>query len=515
MTSHRSQQRRPHRALTVLAALAGAFAGGAAASATDSPATPAPAPTATAAAAIPDASATDAYTAFRRAFDAGEYAAAVPPAQRVLQLAEQASAGRATEEVQVALMNLAFTQYLAGDYVAAEGSFRRVIDAVQDSGRPLQQRLARAYAGLGSTYHDAQRHDLAVASFEQAVGLTRRHEGLLTERQLPLLRKYIDSLTELGRYADALQAQRYVLRIATRKYGESGIGIVPTLEEIGSWYARVGAYNQSRQVLKRAIGIVERSEGSQSPQLIGPLVALAACDRKQLLDPSQQPIVATPDAGRSTMFHEPGVTDLGDYSATVLLAEGEKALLRAAAIAEQQPDASLALIADVRTQLGDWYQGRGQAERALPHYLLAWQAAARADVRVEGKPLAEALFGQPTLLQIVRPEAWNRYAERPRDEIEVRTVTIDLTVDAQGRPQGGRVVNDSGDGRRAEKTLGALRTARYRPRLEQGRPVDTPGVVYSQPWIVLVADQQAEPKAAAVTPAAVPPQQEAPARPDR
>jgi tetratricopeptide (TPR) repeat protein len=487
----------------MLAGLAAAQPGGGAIQAAQTQPAAGTEPAAVTVPAAPAASATDAYTEFRQAFDAGRYAEAVPPAQRVLQLAEQQAREPTAEDVQVAQMNLAFTQYLAGDYVAAESSFLRAIELVQDSGRPLYKRLARAYAGLATTYHDARRHDLAVANFDQAIALTRRHEGLLTEQQVPLIEKYIDSLTELGRYADALQAQRYVLRIATRKHGENGVGLVPTLEEIGAWYAQVAAYDQSRRVLKRAIEIVERAEGAQSPKLIGPLVALAACNRKQLLDPSQQPVVTTPDAGRSTLFQDPAMSEFGSYSPAALLAEGEKALTRAAVIAEQRPDASPAEVAGVRTQLGDWYQGRGQPDRALPHYRLAWQAATGADTRIEGKPLVEALFGQPVLLQIARPGDWNRYAERPRQDIEVRNVSVELTVDDQGRPQQGKVVEDSGDARRAERTLDALRTARYRPRFEKGQPVATPGVVYSQPWIVLLEQQpQEEPKAVADKPAA-------------
>jgi tetratricopeptide (TPR) repeat protein len=499
----RLPQRPSLRTLLVLALLACAQPGTGVVLAGETQPAVGTAPAAAAAPSTPATSATDAYSEFRQAFDAGRYADAVPPAQRVLQLAGQQAREPAAEDVQVALMNLAFTQYLAGDYVAAEGSFLRAIELVQESGRPLHKRLARAYAGLATTYHEAQRHDLAVANFEQAVALTRRHDGLLTEQQVPLLEKYIDSLTELGRYADALQAQRYVLRIATRKHGENGIGLVPTLEKIGGWYAQVAAYDQARRVLKRAIDIVEKAEGAQSPQLVGPLVALAACNRRQLLDPTQQPIVAAPDAGRSTLFHDPAAAELGSYSPTVLLAEGEKALTRAAAITEQSPDASPAQVAGVRTQLGDWYQGRGQPERALPHYQLAWRAAAGANTQVEGKPLVEALFGQPVLLQIARPGEWNRHAERPREEIEVRTVSIDLTVDGQGRAQQGRVVEDSGDARRAERTLDALRTARYRPRFAQGQPVATPGVVYSQPWIVLTGQApQEESKPVAGQPAA-------------
>ena len=63
--------------------------------------------------------ATEPFSAFREAFDAGRYEAAVPHAQRVLELATAAAKNPADEEVQVAVMNLAMTQYLAGDYVAA------------------------------------------------------------------------------------------------------------------------------------------------------------------------------------------------------------------------------------------------------------------------------------------------------------------------------------------------------------------------------------------------------------
>lgn len=459
-------------------------------------------PTSASAVVVTATSATDAYAEFRRAFDAEQYVEAVPWAQRVLTLAEQQAQDPAAEDVQVALMNLGLTQYLATDYVAAEASFRRAIRLIEDSGRPLHQRLARAHAWLARTYHDGARHDLAVVNFEQAIALTRRHQGLLTQEQVPLVEKYIDSLTELGQYQVALKAQRYLLRIATRKHGADSVELVPTLERIGSWYARVGAYDQARQTLQHAVEIIEAAEGLQSPKLIGPLVAIAACDRKQLRDPTQQAVVVTPDTRRSTVFQPPGEPEAGTYSATVLIVQAEKSLLRAAMIAEQRPDRSLAQIADVRTQLGDWYQARGQTERALPHYLDAWQAAAGAGASIDGKPLIDALFGRPVMLQITRPYAWDRYASRPREQIEIHTVSIDHSVDPQGRPQAGRILDDSGDAARAGKTLEALGSARYRPRFEQGQPVATTGVVYSQPWIVLVEQPKDVAKPATEVPAA-------------
>jgi tetratricopeptide (TPR) repeat protein len=436
-------------------------------------------------------SATDAYAAFRSAFDAGKYLDAVPPAQRVLALAEQTHKDPTDEDIQVAVMNLAMTQYLAGDYGGAEENYKRAIQLVQDSGRPLHQRLARAYAGLATTYHDGNRHDLAVKNYDQAVALLRRHEGLLTETQIPIVQKYIDSLTELGRLNDALQAQRYILRIVTRKYGENDIRVAPTLVDIGRWFTRVGAYDLARSSLKRATNIIEAADGDKSPKLVDPLMAVAACAHKQMLDPTQV-VTANPDTARPLAFQDPNMPVL-TYTPATLYAESERALQRAADIADQRADPVPAQVADVHTQLGDLYQARGLADRALPHYQKAWQAASRVTQKYSGKALTAALFGDPVLLQISRPESWDKYSQRPKDEVELRYVRVEFTVTPQGRADDWKVTDDAGDPKRAERTIDALKTAHYRPRFDNGQPVSATGTVLSQPWYVLLQPEGSKP----------------------
>ena len=429
------------------------------------------------------ASVTDAYAEFRRRFDAGQYVEAVDHARSVAELTERQATDPTAEDVQVALMNLGMVQNLAEDYSGAEATFQRVIGLIEKSGRPARARLARAYAGLASAYHDGKRHELAVQAFDQAIALTRRDEGLLTERQVPLIEKYIDSLTELGRYPEALQAQKYLLRIATRQYGETSVEIVPRLEQIGRWYASVGAYDQSRRILKQALGIVETAEGEQSQRLVSPLLALAACNRRQLLDPVQQQDSADEAAAR---FNDPTATlAMTSYSPGMLIAEGERALLQAAALTDATAEPPPMQVLNVRTQLGDWYQLRMQPERALPHYRQAWLAATRITDKLEGKTYAEAIFGKPVLLHVVRPDGWNRYAGRAPDTLEVRNVVVEFAVDSAGRVQDAQVVDDSGDPKRAERTARALvETGRYRPRFEAGVPVATPEMRFEQPWIL-------------------------------
>ncbi len=341
-------------------------------------------------------SAADAQAELRKRIDAREYEQAVAEARRLVDAASQRP--EAGEDLQVAYMNLAVAQYLAGDYVGAEASYLRVIELVEASGRPTNPRLARAQAGLATTYYAGKRYDLAVQHYDRAVALSRRSEGLFNEAQLPLLEKYADALTEVGRFQDALKVQRYALRVVERKYGGASLRYATQLEVLGRWYTRVREYESSRVVLRRSIELVEEAKGENAPELIGPLTALSDNDRRQLLDPQVQDL-GTADDQRRAMFHDPMAPVGVSLSSSTVASEGQKALERAVAIASGRPDASAAQLAGLRAQLGDWYQSRQQFDKALPVYQQAWSTAV--GQTQDGKPADRAAL-RPSIAAALR-----------------------------------------------------------------------------------------------------------------
>ncbi len=133
----------------------------------------------------------------------------------------------------------------------------------------------------------------------------------------------------------------------------------------------------------------------------------------------------------------------------------------------------------------------------MPNYQLAWQAAAGATA--DGKPVTELLFGHPLLLAYVPPGSWSRYAGRPADEVVLREAQIAFTVTARGRVANPKVVSDAGDPSRGAQAQRAVQAAIYRPRLEKGIPVDTPGVTLDQPFYVLIEKESDEPAGAPAT----------------
>jgi tetratricopeptide (TPR) repeat protein len=378
-------------------------------------------------------------------------------------------------------MNLARAQQHAGDYVAAEAGFQRVIELIEASGRLTSPRLARAYAGLGVTYHAARRFDLAAVSLERAIALNRRAEGLFNEEQLPLLEKQADSLTEIGRVEDALLAHRYALRVVERHEGERSLAFVRQLESIGRWYTRVRSFEAARATLRGAAGLAESIAGAGATELVGPLTAIADNARRWLTDPIIRELGSADDQ-RSSMFHDPVMPAPPGLSPSTIASEGLRALERAAAIVDAHPDASPTLVAGVHSQLGDWHTARQAPERAGPSYLRAWQAAGAAP---DGARLQQSLFGAPQLIRYVAPDSWDRYARRPPEEIERLDVELELTVTADGGTRDPRVVTGGVDERLTNQALRAAETARYRPRLVDGQPADTPGVRFVQPFYVL------------------------------
>jgi len=484
-----------------LAGFALVLSTGAAAEAPDEAAHPPPPGTAAVAAA--DAR-TQAHAEFKRLFEAGDYAAAADQGRKVVELTERAGPADG-EELQVALMNLALAQQHAGDYLAAEAGFQRVIDLIEASGRMTSPRLARAYAGLGITYHAARRFDLAAASLAHAIALSRRTEGLFNEDQLPLLEKQSDALTELGRFEEAMLAQRYSLRIVGRHQGERSLGFARQLESIGRWYTRVRSFDAGRATLRRATELAESIAGPNSTALVGPLTGFAENARRWLTDPVIRELDAASDP-RSSMFHDPVMPAPPGLSPNTVASEGMKALERAAAIVDADPDASAALVAGVHSQLGDWHTARGAPERARPSYERAWQAAGAAP---DSAKLQQALFGAPQLIRYVLPDNWDRYASRPPDEVERHDVEVALTVTADGGVRDPRVIAGGDDERLVSQTLRAVGTARYRPRLVDGQPVATTDVRFVQPFYVLRSDEPAtKPDAGPAEPApAAPPAQ--------
>ena len=109
-----------------------------------------------------------------------------------------------------------------------------------------------------------------------------------------------------------------------------------------------------------------------------------------------------------------------------------------------------------------------------------------------GPSLLDALFGRPVLLRYVPPDHWNRYADRPPEQVEIVNIELRLAVDEQGEVGEVEVVTDAGHERLAERAARSAERALFRPRLSDGKPVKTASVPLSQAFTLLVESEEQE-----------------------
>jgi tetratricopeptide (TPR) repeat protein len=435
---------------------------------------PAPPVPATAEGGLPQTAATErdaAYQAFRRDFDAGRFAEALPHAERVVSLTEQLDAHH--PDLARAVSNLGATQYQLHDYVAAEKAYGRSLALVEEAHGALSPRLVAPLRGLALTYQGIGRNELAVPLLERAVAISRRSNGLFDPAQRELLTPLVDGYVALARFREADRTQQYALQISEHEYGTSDPRLFPTLQQLGRWYTDTGQRSAARQVWERLRTIMA---DPAHPDAVGQIVALRGTAETYRLDfqygvePIEAPLPGEAvrrdplemDAARRSM------SPLGpDY---VLNSTGQEALERALALAEHlQPPSSIAR-AVVLVDLGDWQLVAGRLDRALQYYNRALPLLPAESGAAES---ADRPLSRPSALLYRPPAVSTRYRDLPAAQVVEKYAVAEFTVTDEGRVRDAKIAEgDATDSQRAA-FLAAIGRATYRPRFVDGKPVTT------------------------------------------
>ena len=143
-----------------------------------------------------------AYQEFRRSFDAGDYAAALPAATQVVELTRN-QFGKDARELANPLTNLGTTHYRLRRFGEALDSYREAVTVLELAGNATDERLVRPLHGMGAALRGLERDAEAIVPFRRAVEILRNREGLYTATQLPLLKELVACHTTAGQLADA------------------------------------------------------------------------------------------------------------------------------------------------------------------------------------------------------------------------------------------------------------------------------------------------------------------------
>jgi len=369
-----------------------------------------------------------------------------------------------------ALTSLGDALLLKRDYSGAEAAYGEALQIATQREGANSTRTLEPLRGLGYALAGSQRHDEAVPYMERALTMARAQRGVFDPEQMELLHRLSDSLTALGRQGEAERHMLYTLRLAEGTYGEGDPRIASAVCALGDWFTAVFRPISARYAYQVALDIVAHGVGADDLAAVEPLRGYARIDMQVV----SYPEFALRTRGKKGKYavDTHGHTLTGERKLTP---EGESALKRALAILEAHGrDAPRQTLIDTLVQLGDWYQIKRLPREALPYYQRAWTLMT-AD-RSQGTPgefsfPVRVFYPTPTIAAPRPPAATARDAQ---------FVQVEFTVDADGGVSAARIVDHDTSKRFAGQVLGAVRGARYRPKLVDGQPVATAAVRYRE-----------------------------------
>lgn len=336
----------------------------------------------------------------------------------------------------------------------AEATLLGAIDLAQQLEGRFSERQLGAVFELGRVYADMDEHMLAVATFTEAQGLSRRLLGLMNLRQLDMLEEMTVSLRALEAWEEADSRALEAFQIAERNFGPDAPELLPAMYRLALWYRYSGRLEEERLLYVRAIRLLEADGGSEDPRIIEPLRGLAK---------SMQ---------YAASFMEPR----GNMPTPMGYPSAEQALNRALAIARMQERAAPHLEALLLIDLGDWNMAVTRRNAAVSHYTDAWQRLADAE---DGEALRERWFARPAAVTSPQP-SW--LGVRPRGAepgLEDGRVVASYTVNDQGRAEDIVIIESHPPGLKDTTVRRTLRSHRFRPRFEGGEPVGTADQTYT------------------------------------
>lgn len=363
--------------------------------------------------------------------------------------------------------------------------YQQTIDALQRTHGVYHDQLSEQLLGLGLVYRNQGQHEQAIEVLKRSLHINRINNGLHNTSQLPILELIIETNTALSDWQALDKNYYYLYWVHLRNYGNEDPRLLPIIDRLGRWH--INAYQlQSDELLfrhlldanalyKNAVAIIETHYGQFDPRLIDPLYAIALTNYQMAAYASN---LENSDDIRSSFTGNRHRRRLSEQEIVQqnLLANsyrtGKRAMTRIIDIYESNPQLPSDSHALALIHLGDWHQLFNKRTTAMMNYQQAY--AFLSEHQTDTLDI-DKLFARPrTLPAIQLPLPY----KNKQDNKNKPSVLVSFNVTKTGRARNIQIIesdpaDDASLQRRAKKSV---KLTRFRPRLENGKPVETTDV---------------------------------------
>lgn len=428
-----------------------------------------------AALAASDAERLAAYKDFRAQFDARQYAAALPLAEKLVQLTE-AQFGAEDMALTNPLTNLATVNYKLANHTVAIENYQRALRILQAKSTIADRQQIRPLHGLGLSFMAVDDPESAVVALKRAADLSRNVDGLFNIGQIEFIDSLVEAYAATGRYAEAEKEAVYALRVEEAAHGRASLALLPRLEKLARWYEYDRRFTTQRGIYERALNILTRTAGKNDLRRVGPLRGIARSYRLETY-------YGVEGAADGAPVFNAGTNGAPVFSEGSQQRRGESTLTAALAVVDANSPVDHQLRGEVLADLGDWYLTTNSRNRAYDSYAEAWKALAQVG---NTRPLESPrlLAYRPSISSVDR-------SQLDPAEAVVKVVEMHFTVDRDGRVEDIRSPTTDVPEAVVRNVITSMRRSRYAPRIENGAAVATQDVMFREK--VLVRESTPEP----------------------
>jgi tetratricopeptide (TPR) repeat protein len=426
--------------------------------------------------AVSDADRIAVYKEFRTQFDAKQYAAAQPLAERLVQLTEE-QFGADELALTNPLTNLATVNYKLGNYPAAIENYQRTLRILQAKSTLADKAQIRPLHGLGISFLGANDPESAVVALKRAADLSRNTDGLFNIGQVEFIDALIDAYAATGRLAEAEKESQYAMRVEEAAYGRNSLKLLDRYDKLARWYESDRRYTTERSVYDRALTVLAKNAPPNDLRKVAPLRGIARSFRLEAFYG-----VEGADSGSTFNAANNGAPVFAEGSQQ---RRGESSLTAALEVVESSTPVDQGLRGLVLTDLGDWYLTSNALRRAYDSYAEAWKALSQAgDTKLLEVP--RVLANRPSISSVDR-------SQLDPSEAQLKAVELHFKVDRDGRVDDVTSPTTDVPDAIVKNSMASMKRSRYAPRIENGAAVPTSDVVFVERVLIKMSPEPAAP----------------------
>ena len=355
----------------------------------------------------------------------------------------------------------------AGEYLETINVVEAAIDAIERRSNRYNLDLVRPLVVLGDALTGVGDTEGAFGAYDRALHIVRVNNGLHHPSQAHVVYRQAALLAQSGDYVQANRRHEYAYGVLLRSYGGDSPELLPGLFVLADWYMKSYNIFSARALYAHAAKVADTSLEDDHPAHIRALRSVASTYRKERFPPFYTRSSAqSPWIGTYTGSPYRSVSNLSLNS----FSRGERALIKVIDIIQARDGARGGSeseeeeLAWAMLELGDWFLLFEKYARAMSMYRRVW------DLLQDKPTLLARTFDAPTPLYLPLPQDPQKPDRVAKDAARNGIVELLVDINRHGFVSSIDTLRSEPEGLMDIKMRRAVERARYRPPFDGVSP---------------------------------------------